>query len=198
MVKPVKIVKSDSTIKPQAKKIYNPNQNQRRRVFGQNKRNRKGNFENENSGLDIKIVSIRRVTKVKAGGKTLRLSVLVVVGDRFGKIGIAIAKGKDVRSAQEKAVNKAKKNMVKIQLKGNTIPHEVYVKYKAAKLILKPAVAGTGVISGGAVRSVVEAAGVKDILSKVLGTKNVITNVYATFEALKKLKIVQREKNGTK
>ncbi len=147
--------------------------------------------------LDVKLVSIRRVSKVKAGGKRLRLSVMVVVGDNKGKIGVAIAKGKDVKTAQEKAVNKARKRMIKVQLKGQTIPHEIIQKYKAAKVVLKPAAPGTGVIAGGAVRSVVEAAGIKDILTKELGSNNSISNVYATFQALKKLKL-GRFNNETK
>jgi small subunit ribosomal protein S5 len=118
---------------------------------------------------------------------------MVVVGDRKGSIGIGLSKGKDVRDAQRKAVNKAKKRMVKIKLKGQTIPHELTEKFRAAKVFLKPAAPGTGVIAGGAVRAVVEAAGIKDILSKVIGTKNVIPNVYATFNALTKLKLVRFE-----
>lgn len=138
--------------------------------------------------FDTRIVSIRRVAKTRAGGRRLRLSVMVVIGDKKGKIGVGIAKGLDVRSAEAKAVNKAKKHMVKIELNGQTIPHEVTYKKGAAKVFLKPAAPGTGVIAGGAVRAVVETAGIKDVLSKVLGTKNIINNVYATFEALKKLR----------
>lgn len=145
----------------------------------------------EQEEFDVRLVSIRRVAKVKAGGKRLRMSVLVVVGDKAGKVGIALAKGKGVKDAQNKAVNKAKKNMVKVALKGQTIPHEITQKYKAAKVFLKPAAPGTGVIAGGAVRAVVEVTGIKDILSKVIGSKNVVTNVYATFEALKNLRLTR-------
>lgn len=149
-------------------------------------------------GFEANVVSIRRVSKVRAGGKSLRLSVMAIVGDKKGTIGIAVSKGKDFKTAEEKAVRKAKRNLIKIKLKGNTIPHEIVYKFKAAKIILRPAVPGTGVIAGNAVRSVCEAAGIKDILSKVLGSKNVITNVYATFEALKKLKLVRFENNEIK
>ncbi|MDD3648345.1 MAG: 30S ribosomal protein S5 [Candidatus Dojkabacteria bacterium] len=166
----------------------------RKRALGriqERTRRPRGRRSRDEDELDVRLVSIRRVSKVKAGGKRLRLSVMVVIGDKKGNIGVAIGKGKDVRSAQEKAVNKAKKNMIKVLLKGQTIPHEVTIKYKAAKVMLKPAVPGTGVIAGGAVRAVVEASGIKDILSKVLGTKNTIPNVYATFNALKSLKLTR-------
>ncbi|MBN2016149.1 30S ribosomal protein S5 [Candidatus Dojkabacteria bacterium] len=139
--------------------------------------------------LDVRLVSIRRVSKVKKGGKTLRMSVMAVIGDKEGNVGVAVAKGKDVRDAQNKAINKAKKNLIKVPLKGQTIPHEVTSKFKAAKVFLRPASPGTGVIAGGAVRAVVEVAGIKDILSKRLGSNNTITNVYATFEALKSLRL---------
>ena len=152
---------------------------------------RRRHVKREEEELDVKLVSIRRVSKVKAGGKRLKLSVMVVVGDKTGKIGVAIAKGKDVKSAQGKAVNQAKKKMFKVPMKGQTIPHEVTEKYKAAKVFLKPAAPGTGVIAGGAVRAVVEVAGIKDILSKLLGTKNTISNVYATVNALKKLRLTR-------
>lgn len=152
----------------------------------------------EEEEFDVRIVSIRRVTKVKAGGKTMRLSVMVVVGDKKGRVGVAIAKGKDVKSAQMKAINRAKKTFAKIPMKGQTIPHNITFKFGAARVFLKPAVPGTGVIAGSAVRSVVELVGIKDILSKVLGTKNTIANVYATFEALKRLRLSRFDVNGTK
>lgn len=142
----------------------------------------------EKDDLEVRIVSIRRVAKVKKGGKTLKLSVMVVVGDKKGKIGTAIAKGVDVKSAEEKAISRAKRNMVEIKLKGDTIPHEVMNSYCAAQVFLKPAVPGTGVIAGKAVRDVVELVGIKDMVSKILGSRNTITNVYCTIEALKKLK----------
>lgn len=139
--------------------------------------------------LDVRLVSIRRVSKVKAGGKRLRMSVMVVIGDKKGRVGVAISRGKDVKDAQNKAINKAKKDLILIPLRGQTIPHDVTYKYKAAKVFLRPAAPGTGVIAGGAVRAVCEVGGIKDILTKVIGSKNIITNVYATFEALKSLKL---------
>jgi small subunit ribosomal protein S5 len=117
----------------------------------------------------------------------MRLSVLVVAGDKNGRVGAGIGKGADVRTAEEKAFKQAKKNMVKINRKKNTIPHTVSYKKGAAKIILRPASPGTGIIAGGAIRAVVELAGIKDILSKILGTSNKNSNVYATIEALKTL-----------
>jgi small subunit ribosomal protein S5 len=138
-------------------------------------------------GIEKKIISIRRVTRVYKGGKRMRLSVLVVAGDKNGRVGAGIGKGADVRTAEEKAFKQAKKNMVKINRKKNTIPHTVSYKKGAAKIILRPASPGTGIIAGGAIRAVVELAGIKDILSKILGTSNKNSNVYATIEALKTL-----------
>lgn len=139
-------------------------------------------------GIDRKIVSIRRVARTYAGGKRLRLSVLVVVGDKAGRVGVGIGKGEDVKTAEEKAYNTAKKRMVKIALKGTTIPHAITYKKGAARIFMKPAAPGTGVIAGGSLRAVLELVGVKDILTKVLGTNNSISNVYATMEALQHLR----------
>jgi small subunit ribosomal protein S5 len=138
--------------------------------------------------FEKKIISIRRVSKTYSGGKRMRLSVFLVIGDRKGKVGMGLGKGSDVVTAEEKAINQAKRNMVLIKLKGNTIPHELLFKKGAARIFMKPAAPGTGVIASGALRAVFEAAGIKDILSKVLGCSNKITNAYAAFEALQNLK----------
>jgi len=138
--------------------------------------------------IDKKIIAIRRVARTYSGGKRLRLSVCVVVGDRKGKVGIGTGKGTDVMTAEEKAIRKAKKTMVKVILKGTTIPHQIMIKKGAAKLFLKPAAPGTGVIAGAAVRAVCDVAGIKDILTKVLGSDSSINNAYATLTALKSLK----------
>jgi small subunit ribosomal protein S5 len=143
-------------------------------------------------GLDKKIVSIRRVARTYSGGKRMRLSVLVVAGDKAGRVGVGLGKGDDVRKAEEKAFNRAKKSLVKINLKGVTIPHEITHKKGAAKIFMKPAAPGTGVIAGSALRAVLELVGVKDILTKILGTNNSISNVYAAMEALQKLKPVRK------
>lgn len=140
-----------------------------------------------------KVVQVNRVSKKNKGGDKRSLSVLVVVGDRKGKIGVGLGKAADIQSALKKAANYAKKRLVDVSLRGTTIPHPILIKSGAAKVLLKPAPPGTGVIAGGAVRVVVEAAGIHDVVSKILGTKNQASNVYATFEALKKLRAVNGE-----
>ncbi|MFZ5845342.1 MAG: 30S ribosomal protein S5 [Patescibacteria group bacterium] len=136
-----------------------------------------------------KVVQVNRVSKKTKGGNKISFSVLVVVGDRKGRVGVGLGGAPEVASAVRKAVNYAKKHLLTVPLKGTTIPHEVYVKRGAAKVMLKPAPSGTGVIAGGAVRAVVEAAGIRDVVSKILGSKNQASNVYATLEALKQFKV---------
>ena len=138
-----------------------------------------------------KVIQVNRVSKKTKGGDKRSLSVLVVVGDKKGQIGVGLGKAGDVQSAVRKANTYAKRHLVKIQMKGTTIPHRIYIKYGAAKILLKPAPEGTGVIAGGPVRVIVEAAGITDIVSKILGTKNRASNVYATFAALQKLRPIK-------
>lgn len=138
-----------------------------------------------------RVVQVNRVSKKTKGGDKRSLSVLVVVGDKKGKVGVGLGKASEVQSAVRKATAYAKKHLIEVALKGRTIPHPILVKKGAAKVLLKPAPVGTGVIAGGAVRVVVEAAGIHDIVSKILGTKNKASNVYATLEALGKLKKVE-------
>ncbi len=133
------------------------------------------------------ILSIRRVTKVVTGGKNLRFSVFVAVGDKNGRVGIGKGKAREVPLAIQKAIEKARKNMIQIPIIGTTIPHPVIAKFGAAKVIIKPAAEGTGVIAGSSVRKILELAGIKDVLAKILGSRNPITNAYATMEALKML-----------
>jgi len=140
--------------------------------------------------LEEKIVQINRITRVVAGGRRLRFRAVVVVGDKAGKVGVGVSKGLEVVTAIQKASQKAKKNMIEVPLKNNTIPHEIMMKHDGAKVFLKPASKGTGIIAGGPVRAVVEAAGIQDILSKMIGSSNKVNNVYATFEALKSLKSI--------
>lgn len=135
-----------------------------------------------------KIVQVNRVSKKTKGGNKVGFSVLVVVGDKKGRVGVGLGKAPDVQSSIHKAVNYAKKHLITVPMVNATIPHEVNIKLGAAKIFMKPASAGTGVIAGGAVRAVVEAAGIRDILSKVLGTSNQASNVYASLAALKSLK----------
>lgn len=162
--------------------------NNRRQHRNTGRKNDRKPRQKRKDDVDKKIVSIRRVSHTYKGGKRMSLSVLVVVGDKNGKVGAGLGKGADVKSAEAKALSKAKKSMVKVNLSGNTIPHQISFKKGAAKLFMKPAKEGTGVIAGGSMRAVLELVGVKDILTKVIGTSNSISNVYATIEALQNLK----------
>jgi len=138
--------------------------------------------------FDEKIVKINRVSKKTKGGNRMGFSVLLVVGDKKGRVGVGLGKAPDVASGMRKASSYAQRHLINVPMKGTTIPHEIKIKLGAAQILLKPAPVGTGVIAGGAVRAVVEAAGIRDIVAKIIGTKNQISNVYATFEALKRLK----------
>jgi len=148
---------------------------------------RDNRFKKEPKEFEEKVVQIDRVTRVVKGGRRMRFRVTIVVGNKKGKVGVGVAKGNTVVTAITKAVAKANKNIVEVNLKDTTIPHEITKVYSGARVFLKPARPGTGVIAGGAVRAVVEAAGVHDILSKMMGSTNKVNNVYATFEALKEL-----------
>jgi small subunit ribosomal protein S5 len=134
------------------------------------------------------IVNIGRVTKVVKGGRRFRFTALVVVGNKNGLVGFGFGKAKEVPDAIKKAVDDAFKNIVSVNLKGSTIAHDVEVKYNASRILLKPASEGTGVIAGGATRPVVELAGIKDILTKSLGSNNAANVVRATIKALSMLK----------
>lgn len=135
-----------------------------------------------------KVIQIDRVARVVKGGRRFRFRATVVVGDDKGRVGIGVGKGTEIPIAVEKAKNKALKNIISVSLCGTTIPHEVQASFGGAKILLKPASEGTGVIAGGAVRAVVELAGIKDVLSKILGSSNKINNVKACFLGLKSLK----------
>ncbi len=134
-----------------------------------------------------KIVFINRVAKVVKGGRRFSFSALAIVGDGEGKVGFGIGKAKEVPEALRKAVERAKKSMIRVPMKEKTIPHEVLGHYGAGKVLLKPASPGTGVIAGAVVRAIMEAAGIHDILTKCIGTKNPHNVVRATFEALEEL-----------
>ncbi len=145
------------------------------------------NLEMQLSELEETVVQINRVSKKTKGGNQMRFSALVVVGDKKGKVGVGLSKAKDVRGAIQKAISQAKNRMIEVPMNNTTLPFEIEKKYGAAKILLKPAPVGSGVIAGGSVRIVLEAAGVRDAVAKQLGTNNKISNVYATIEALKSL-----------
>lgn len=149
----------------------------------------------DSSGLTLsdKLIYINRVAKVVKGGKRLRFSALAVTGDAAGHVGIGVGKANEVPEAISKAGAIARKNLIKVALKGSTIPHEVEVKYGAARILLKPAAAGTGVIAGGSVRAVLESAGIKDVLTKSMGSANRINVARATLFALKTLRLPEEE-----
>jgi small subunit ribosomal protein S5 len=155
-----------------------------------NKNNRSHN--NEPKEFDEKVIRISRVSKKTKGGNNVGFSVLMVVGDKKGRVGVGLGKAKDVIGAIKKGIKKAKKKMITVPLDGTTIPFAITVKKGAGRVMLKPAPKGSGVIAGGPVRAVVEAAGVRDISSKILGSENQASSVYATFEALTEIqKIVE-------
>lgn len=145
-------------------------------------------MEKPQKEFDEKVVSVGKVARVVKGGRRMRSRVLIVIGDRKGRVGFGLGKANDVSTASAKAVNAAKKHMIKVPIVNDTIPHEIQAKYAGAIIMLKPAGKGTSVIAGGAVRAVVELAGIKNILSKSLGSSNQVNVVAATMEALKGLR----------
>jgi len=146
----------------------------------------------ERSELADRVVRVNRVAKVVKGGRKFSFSALIVVGDMNGRVGAGIGKAREVTEAIRKGMEVAKRNMITVPMVGTTIPHEVRLKLGSAKIMLKPAAPGTGVISGGAMRAVIETAGIKDILTKSHGTNNPINTVRATLAALQQLRTVQQ------
>ena len=146
----------------------------------------------ERSELADRVVRVNRVAKVVKGGRKFSFSALIVVGDMNGRVGAGIGKAREVTEAIRKGMEVAKRNMITVPMVGTTIPHEVRLKLGSAKIMLKPAAPGTGVISGGAMRAVIETAGIKDILTKSHGTNNPINTVRATLAALQQLRTAQQ------
>ncbi|HEX8973951.1 MAG TPA: 30S ribosomal protein S5 [Patescibacteria group bacterium] len=153
-----------------------------------NKRSGKKPMRREKPEFEQKLLDLARVTRVVKGGRRFRFRATLVIGNRKGQVGVGVAKGTDVSDSIQKAFNDAKKNLITVNLSANTIPHDIEKKLGSAKVLLKPASEGRGVIAGGAVRAVVDLAGIRDIVSKSLGTSNKLNVARATVEALKDLK----------
>jgi len=166
--------------------------------MAQQRRDRRNRGEDNKRDFEQKVVEVKRVTRVVAGGKRMRFRALVVIGDKKGKVGIGLRKGTDVTEAVQKAVNAAKKTMVSVIIVNDSIPHEVKMKYKSSVVFLKPARPGTGVIAGGAIRSVLDLVGVKNVLSKMIGSSNKVNNVMATYLALVSLRSKEQMSNSRK
>ncbi len=141
------------------------------------------------SDMMERVVSINRVSKVVKGGKRFKFSVLVVVGDGDGRVGVGMGKAKEISEAVRKGIDRAKRNMVNLKQVGSTIPHPIIGRFGAARVLLKPAAPGTGVIAGGAVRAIMELGGVKDVLTKVIGrTSNPVNVAHATMQAVESMR----------
>ncbi len=156
---------------------------------------RRGGAGDEHSDFEEKVIQISRVSKKTKGGNKVGFSVLMVVGDKKGQVGLGLGKANDVASAIKKGIRKAKKKMLTVPLDGTTIPFAITHKKGAGRVMLKPSPAGTGVIAGGPVRAVVEAAGIRDISAKIMGSDNQSSSVYATFSALEKIAQIVAVKN---
>ena len=153
---------------------------------------REGRPEKVNDGIDKKMVNVNRISKTVKGGRKMRFNAIVVAGDRNGRVGVGMGKATEVTLAIEKASVDAKRHMVKVDIVGTTIPHEVVGVFETTKVLLMPASEGTGVIAGGKVRDVVELAGIKDIRAKLYGSNNPVNSVKATFDGLLKLRSAEK------
>ena len=148
--------------------------------------------EKQENELKEKVVALNRVTKVVKGGRHMRFSAVVVVGDGNGHVGVGNGKAAEVPEAIKKAIQDAKKNLIEVPIVNTTVPHEYFGKFDSAKVMLKPAAEGTGIIAGGSVRPVLELAGYKDVRTKVIGTNNPRNVVYATIEGLKSMQTIEQ------
>ena len=157
--------------------------------------NQRGNRgSRSDSEFDEKVIQVNRVSKKTKGGNRIGFSVLVVVGDKKGKVGVGLGKAPDVLSGIRKGARRGRDHMITVPMRGSTILFPVTIKLGAAKVLLRPAPEGTGIIAGGAVRAVLDAAGVRDVVSKILGTNNKASNVYATLAALKRISTIAAKK----
>lgn len=151
-------------------------------------RSTRGGFKREPREFDERVVEVQRVSRVVKGGRRIRFRALVVIGDRKGRVAMGVAKASEVTEAVRKSVAQAKKHLITVPIINGTIPHEVFVKFGSAKVMLKPATPGTTIVAGGSVRIVSELAGITDLLSKIMGSSNKINNVTATLLALSSFK----------
>ena len=163
----------------------------------------RGNYNNNsgnqaNKEFEEKVVEIKRISKKTKGGNSIRFSALVVLGNKKGKVGVGLSKAPSVTNAIKKSIESAKRKMIEIPLRGTTIPYSIHEKFSASRILLKPAPPGSGIIAGGAIRVILEAAGVRDAVGKSLGSKNKASNVYATLKALTTLKSIVGSKRSKK
>ncbi len=153
-----------------------------KKSFGRGRKREKPEFEQ-------KIIDIARVTRVVKGGKRFSFRIVIVIGDKKGRVGVGVSKGPDMKAATEKAYADAKKNIITLSFKGSTIPYNVYKKLGSSKILLKPATKGHGIVAGGAVRTIVSLAGIRDISGKMLGAKSKLNNARATIDVLKQFSV---------
>ena len=182
------VAKKPAKVEKSTVKVDNPQERKQGNKKFDKKKQEKVAPKKEDSEFDKKLVEVRRVAKVVKGGRTLRFSALVVVGNKKGLVGVGIGKANEVPEAVEKATASAKKNLISVPIVGTTIPHNVIGKFGSSNVHMFPAPQGTGVIAGGSARAVVELAGIKDIVTKAHGSNNKINGVKATLEGLKLLR----------
>jgi len=184
-VEVVEEVKTETAAKPNERKFSKGPKGPKTRRDGKSQ-------EKVSDGIDKKMVNVNRISKTVKGGRKMRFNAVVVAGDRNGRVGVGMGKATEVTLAIEKASVDAKRHMVKIDISGTTIPHEVVGQFETTKVLLMPAKEGNGVIAGGKVRDVVELAGIKDITTKLYGSNNPVNSVKATFDGLMKLRSAEK------
>ena len=195
---PIKDIEDEVAVATKTEEIKGPKSIYEKKLADKVRRMPFGKGDRPVEEYEQRIIDVARVTRVMAGGKRMRFRACVAIGNKKGKVGLGIAKGADVTMAVTKAVNDAKKAMIDVPIVNDTIPHAIYQKFGAAKILLKPARQGKGVIAGGAVRLILELSGIKNITSKILGTNNKINVAKCTLSALANLKNVQKKKEDAK